>query len=56
MRACFRASRSYQELTEMADFLKVVVYNNVGERGMSDVLKTLDQPYWELSDFTWHRY
>lgn len=48
MRAYFRAFRSYQELAEMADFLKVVVYNNVGERGMSDLLKTLDQPYSEM--------
>jgi hypothetical protein len=56
----FRASRSYSELGEMADFLKVVVYNNAGgeryARFVENIGSTLfrDVPLDKLMRFNSH--
>jgi len=56
----FRATRSYAELAEMADFLKVVVYNNCGGERYANFIRNVgstvfrDVPKEELLRFNNH--
>lgn len=56
----FRASRSYEELSQKADFLKVVAYNNCGGERYANFIKNIqstifrDVPMEELMRFNNH--